>query len=148
MLLPTAVPDSTLLTYDEMCAFFGNGLESEMTYNQGNSLVRYIAEKYGEKALEQIKDGLKSPWILDMDPAFEKATGKDGHELYREWKAALEAQYGAIAAAIAPTAIEGHKVSKGGYLNLYPAWRPGTETLYWATNQGHDFGQLTLVKLS
>jgi Tol biopolymer transport system component len=147
MLLRSAVLDSTLLTYDEMCAFFGNGLESEMVYNQGNSLVRYIAEAYGEKALEQVADGLKSPWILDMDPAFEKATGRDGHELYREWKAALETHYGATAAEIAPTAIEGHKVSAGGYLNLYPAWRPGTETLYWASNRGRDFGQLTLVKL-
>jgi Tol biopolymer transport system component len=148
MLLRAAVLDSTLLTYDEMGSFGGNGLESEMVYNQGNSLVRYIATQYGEDALEQITRGLRSPWLIDMDSALEKATGKSGRELYQEWKAALEAEYGAVAAEIAKTAVPGHKVSNGGYLNLYPRWRPSTETLYWATNRGRDYGQLTLVKLS
>jgi Tol biopolymer transport system component len=148
MLLRTAVLDSTLLSYDKMGSFGGNGLESEMVYNQGNSLVRYIATQYGEDALEEITRGLRSPWLFDMDSALEKATGQSGRELYREWKAALEAEYGAVAARIAPAAIEGRKVSRGGYLNLYPCWRPGTETLYWATNRGRDYGQLTLVKLA
>jgi Tol biopolymer transport system component len=147
MLLRTHVLDGTLLTLDEMGGFGGTGLESEMVYNQGNSLVRHIAAEYGEEALGEIARGLRSLLLLDMDRAFKGATGKSGQELYDEWKADLEKQYGKLQAEIAPSAIEGQAVSDGGYLNLYPGWRPGTTTVYWASNSGQDYGSLTLVKL-
>ncbi len=147
MLLRAAALDGTLLTYDQMGGFGGTGLESEMIYNQGNSLVRFIAKQYGEEALETITKGLKSIWQIDMDRAFKAATGKDGGQLYAEWKASITAEYEALAAEIAPTAIEGTVVSSGGYLNLYPAWQPETGALYWASNEGRDYGQLTLVKI-
>ncbi len=147
MLLRMAALDGTLLTYDQMGGFGGTGLESEMIYNQGHSLVRFIADRYGEEALEEITAGLKSIWRLDMDGAFKSATGKDGGELYAEWKEAITADYQRLATEMAPRSIEGTTVSDGGYLNLYPAWQPETAALYWASNRGRDYGQLTLVKL-
>jgi len=147
MLLRAATLDDALLTFDAMGGFGGTGLESELAYNQGNSLVRYIAEHYGEEALATITRGLRTIWLLDMDRAFKAATGKTGHELHDEWRADLVRRYGEIRTEIAPAAIDGSTVSDGGYLNLYPAWRPGTSTLYWASNRGQDFGTLTAVEL-
>lgn len=149
MLLRMAVLDGTLLSFDAMGGFGGNGLESELAYNQGNSLVRFIAERYGEKALESITRGLRSLWLLDMDRAFEAATEKSGGELYDEWKTDIAGRYGEVRAAIEPALIDGNRVSDGGYLNLYPSWRPGgtSPTLYWASNRGNDFGALTAVAL-
>jgi Tol biopolymer transport system component len=147
MLLRAATLDDALLTFDAMGGFGGTGLESELTYNQGNSLVRYIAEHYGEEAVAEIARGLRSIFLLDMDRAFKGATGKSGQELYDEWKSDLVRRYGEVKAEIAPQAIEGSTVSDSGYLNLFPAWRPGTSTLYWASNRGEDFGSLTAVEL-
>ncbi|MGD8394761.1 MAG: hypothetical protein PVF43_04725, partial [Candidatus Eiseniibacteriota bacterium] len=146
MLLRAATLEGKLLTYEQMGDLDKNGLEAELVYNHGNSLVRWIAAHYGEESLRAICRELARFWRLDEESAFETVTGKSAHELYTAWKADLERGYGEVAAEIRPEAILGEAVSDGGYLNLYPSFRPGTEELYWVTNAGHDFGATSLVR--
>ncbi|MCK4350386.1 MAG: biopolymer transporter Tol, partial [Candidatus Krumholzibacteria bacterium] len=49
MLLRVATLEDKLLTIDEIGVFDKNSLESEMVYNQGFSLVRFIADEFGRE---------------------------------------------------------------------------------------------------
>jgi hypothetical protein len=146
MILRMATLDGTILTYDQMTDLDKNGLEAEMVYNHGNGFVRWIAERYGEEKLGEIARGLSKFWAVSEQGAFKDATGKSASELYADWKADLEREYGEVRATIEPDAVLGTATSEGGYLNLYPRYRAGTGELYWVTNQGSDYGSVRLVR--
>ncbi len=146
MIVRVAALDGTLLTYDEMSLFKGT-LCSEMVYDHGFSMTRYIAREYGEASLREIIEGLRSPFRLTPEGAFEKATGKSGAELYREWRAEVEATAEAQAARVRPTERSGtpFEGDQAGTYNIHPLFSPDGRRLAWISNGGSPFHRGSLV---
>src|SRR5207249_7432638 len=100
MILRMYALDNTMLTWNEMSVFGKTSLGNESSYNAGFAFVRYIGERYGDDKLEAISRNLSSLGAVTIDGAIEKATGKNGKDLYEEWKDYLRKEYAARAAAV------------------------------------------------
>jgi Tol biopolymer transport system component len=147
MLLRTATLNDQLLSIDEMGVFGKNSLGAEMVYNQGYSLVRYIADQYGDDKLSELTQALSSWRNITFNGACKKVIGIDEGRLYRDWKAALEARYGKIASERAEGASEGRIIADKGFLNLFPVSGDRGD-IFFLSNQGRDFSELDLVQIS
>lgn len=94
MLLRIAALSDGILDLNYMHDFADNSLEAELgPYTQGFSLVRYIDEKFGPKAVPEIWHELSKPYRATLSGALEKVIGMDEDSLYREWKSATVAHY-------------------------------------------------------
>jgi WD40 repeat protein len=140
MLLRSATLSGRLLSYEEMGYFGKTSLESEMVYNQGFSLTKYIADHAGgPEALSKISAGMKSPFPIAFNRALKKATGKSGNEWYRLWKAHLEQEYSALQNRITPTVAPTDTVPTTGSVNLFPRLSPDGRSVAFISNQGRDY---------
>lgn len=146
MLLRQAALSHRLLSFDDMAYFGKTSLESEGVYNQGFSLTRYVVKQTGDwKALQRISHELAGPMPLTIDAAMKRATGKSGNDWYREWKASLEQEYGALRNRLSPTMTRADTLPVQGYVNLYPRLSPDGKNVAFISNQKRDyFGQSSL----
>ena len=147
MVLRMATLEDNLLTFSEMGVFGQNTLKAEMTYNQGFSLVRYISERYGSEALEKLMRAMGKPWRINFGSALKKTIHLSGGKLYQEWRDHLRQHYSAETAGIRDSLVQGEKLTKGGFLNLYPTWSPDGKKLAYLSNKGKDYYQLTLYTM-
>ncbi|MDZ7266160.1 MAG: DPP IV N-terminal domain-containing protein [candidate division KSB1 bacterium] len=146
MLLRTAVVEDKLLTYSEMNVFGKNSIGSERVYNQGYSLVTYLAGKHGAAVLQQIAANMRSPLRFSFDSAIKKATGKSGGQIYDEWKKHLQQTYAQQLRAIQGQVVAGELLQAKGSGNFYPRWSPDGSRLAYLSNAGADYlGQTALV---
>jgi len=146
MMLRTAVIEGKMLTYSEMNSFGKNSIGSERVYNQGYSFSGYIAERYGLEALKKISNNMRSLLRFSFDSAIDKAVGKSGAELYREWKKYLEEKYAAQLRDIQAHKVEGELLQPKGSANFFPRWSPDGKFVAFLTNAGADYlGQTVLV---
>ncbi len=93
MILRSYALDGNLLTWKQMAVFGKTSLGNESSYNAGFAFVSYLARKYGESVLNDISRNLGRLPELSIDNAIERAVGKDGEEVYDEWKAEITQQY-------------------------------------------------------
>jgi hypothetical protein len=93
MILRSYVLDSSMLSWEEMAVFGKTSLGNESSYNAGFAFVAYLSQKYGEEALAEITRNLSSLSVWTIGAAIEKATGKDGDEVYDEWVRDLTREY-------------------------------------------------------
>jgi hypothetical protein len=147
MLLRMATLEDRLLTLDEMGVFDKNSLEAEMVYNQGFSLVRFIAERHGFNKLAELTNALSSVHRLSFDGACRSVLDFSEGELYRTWREALEERYGAFETALEVNERRGEPVTLKGFLNLYPIG-DGRGGLYFLSNRGEDYSDLQLVRMT
>lgn len=146
MLLRTAVLEDQMLTFSAMGSFGKNSIGNERAYNQGFSLVSYMAEKYGLETLVKASHAMKSPLRFSFSGALKKATGKSGNELYSEWQAHLQGTYAERTAVIRDNLIAGRIIEPNGIGNFYPVWSPDGRSVAYLTSGGRDFlSQTTLV---
>ena len=61
-----------------------------MVYDHGFSLVRYIALEYGPESIKQISGQMGKPTRMSIDGALKNVTGRDGNQLYADWRQHLE----------------------------------------------------------
>lgn len=145
MLLRSATIEGELLTIDEMGVFAKNSLEAEMVYNQGFSLVRFIAERYGSESVAQLAEALSSVYRLGFNGACRKVLGISQSMLYRSWRGELERQYGTFASGVEHNLREGTPVFEEGFMNLYPVADENGGILF-LSNRGGDYAELDLVQ--
>ncbi len=62
-----------------------------LTYAQGYSLVSYIAEAYGKKAIAEILDNFAKYRVFEY--ALKRSLGVDERQLYRDWEAKTRGYY-------------------------------------------------------
>jgi len=147
MILRMASLENNLLTFSEMGVFGQNTMKGEMTYNQGFSLVRYIAERYGSETLERLMRSMRKPWRIGFDSALKKTLNLSGPKLYQDWKGYLKEKYLEETEEIREKLIKGEKLTQGGFLNLYSTWSPDGKKLAYLSNKGKDYYQLTLYTM-
>jgi Tol biopolymer transport system component len=93
MILRSYALSGTMLSWQEMGVFGKNSLGNESSYNAGFAFVSYIARTYGDEKLNEISRNLSTLTRVSIDGAIERALGKDGEEVYNEWRGQLLHEY-------------------------------------------------------
>jgi Tol biopolymer transport system component len=142
MILRSYALDGNMLTWNEMGVFGKTSLGNESAYNSGFALTRYIAQRYGEDKLREITKALGKWKNFTIDAAFKDVLGKDGNEIYNEWKEYITADYKKRMEGVIATKIEGEQAAATGFGNFYPSFSPdGSKFLYISNKTADYFGQ-------
>jgi Tol biopolymer transport system component len=147
MLMRMYMLDDKMLTWNEMCVFGKTSLGNESSYNAGFSLVRYIAEHYGEDKLAEISRNLSSITALTIDGAIEKATGKTGKQIYDEWKEYLQRDYKSRTLSVKENLQAGEVIADVGFGNFYPTFSPDGKSIAYVSNKEADYFGLSSLYL-
>lgn len=146
MILRSYVLDDNMLSWNEMGQFSSiTSLKAESIYNSGFALTRYIAWKYGEDKLRSVTNSLGDLTNFSIDKSFRKNLGKDGKEIYNEWKSYLKKDYGERLAAVKNNVIDGEIITKSGFANYYPKFSPDGKKIAYLTNGDFDYGMTSLT---
>lgn len=139
MILRSYVLDDNMLTWNQMGVFGKTSLGNESVYNAGFALTRYISQKYGEDKLRLITQQLGKFSNFTIDAAFEDVLGKDGNEIYDEWKAYLTKNYKNRIKDVKNNLVEGTHIQKDGFGNFYPIYSNDGSKFYFISNEGEDY---------
>lgn len=143
MILRSYVLDGNMLTWNEMGVFGKTSLGNESVYNSGFSLTTYIAKKYGEGKLREISQKLGKLTNFTIDAAFEDVLGKDGDEIYDEWKAYLTGDYKERIAPVLKDEVKGKIIGEEGFGNFYPVFSKDGKKILYISNKREDYLSLT-----
>ena len=96
MLLRVVAYHQKMLPYKKMTGFIGTDqIGSRLVYEQGHSLIRYIAYQFGpEKIREIIKKYRSFPFSFNL--ALKRAIGLSEKELFAAWKNEVESHYNRV----------------------------------------------------
>ncbi|MBI4721196.1 MAG: PD40 domain-containing protein [Chitinivibrionia bacterium] len=112
-----------------------NGLYA---YKEGQSVMNYIADTYGNEKLLDILSALASS--RNAAAALEKTIGVDSDELSRQWKASLRKHYWPLYAHKSDAEDIGRKltdhVKDHGYYNTKPVLSPDGEYIAFFSDRG------------
>ncbi|VAX17494.1 tolB protein precursor, periplasmic protein involved in the tonb-independent uptake of group A colicins, partial [hydrothermal vent metagenome] len=139
MILRSYVLDNNMLTWNEMGEFGKTSLGNESVYNSGFALTRYISQKYGEDKLRKITQKLGKFGNFTIDAAFKDVLGKDGDEIYDEWKSVLKQSYEKRTAAVKENLVAGEIIFDEGFGNFYPKFTKDGSKFYFISNKGNDY---------
>ncbi|MBI3195543.1 MAG: PD40 domain-containing protein [Ignavibacteriae bacterium] len=147
MILRMYALDSNMLSWNEMAVFGKTSLGNESSYNAGFAFVRYIAERYGQEKIVEISRNLSSLTELTIGGAIKRAVGKDGEEVYNEWREYLQRDYRDRTKNIKATLTPLDTIAFEGFGNFYPAFSPDGKKIAYVSNKQSDyFGQSGLYQ--
>ena len=145
MILRMRVLGDKMLSWEDMGQFASvTTYKAESIYNSGFALTRYIAEKYGEDKLREVSENLGDLTRINSEGAFKKALGKDGSDLYNEWKAYLKQDYKEKVAGIKQLQVEGKIIADVGFANYYPQFSPDGKKITYLSNKEYDYGSTSM----
>ncbi len=139
MILRDRALNDNLLSFTEMNTFGKKGIGNESTYNSGFALCRYIAEKYGPEALQNIISELAKPFQYSVSDAIAHVIGIDGWQLFNDFSEMLIDHYRTIAESVINNEYFGQLLLEKGTANLYPKWSPDGGRIAYLSNQDNDF---------
>ena len=136
-----------LLPYKKMTGYIGTDqIGSRLVYEQGHSLIRYIANRFGhEKIREIIKKYRALP--VSFNVALKRSIGMSEKQLFSAWKKQVESHYDAIYEKHTPLAEIG-KVLKTPLQGNYGArWSPNGMKIAIVGIKDYDDGVTELYLL-
>lgn len=147
MVLRVSVLEDKLLTYDGMNVFSGIGLNGELAYNQGFSMVNYIIEKYGHDAITAMFRESGLVFHQSFKPVIKSVIGISSDDLYEEWKKTVKESYTRQIAKLGRQ-VYGKKLTDAGYSTAYPRWAKDSKEIFFVSNKGQDYSFRSLYKYS
>ena len=147
MHLRTRALEGNLLTWNQMSVFGKTSLDAESVYNHGFGLVRFIAENWGDGALERLSHALSSPFNISFETASRKTLGISGRELYNRWIKSLKEEYEQRASVISENQVSGEMIFNEGFGNIYPSFSPDGKKIGFLSNKGQDYMSLHAFKI-
>jgi len=139
MILRSYALDGKMLTWNQMGVFEKNSLGNESVYNSGFALTKYIAQKYGEDKIQQITAALGKLKNFTIDAAFKDVLGKDGDEIYNEWKNYLTSTYNDRVKDIKANLVVGDTLAFEGFGNFYPVFSADGKKFIYISNKTGDY---------
>jgi Tol biopolymer transport system component len=139
MILRSLTLSNKLLSWDHMYAQTGNrGDDYEKVYNQGFSMVTYLANHYGyEKVVSLLRES-SLVYRLGFDASIKAVLGISGRRLYKEWKDSLEISYKVAIKKIGKQ-VYGKKINKDGFDNSWPKFSPDDKKIFFLSNGKGDY---------
>lgn len=145
MILRCYALDGNMLTWNQMGVFNKTSLGNESVYNSGFALTRYISQKYGEDKLREISYRLGDLFNFTIDAAFEDVLGKDGNEIYNEWKSFLIQDYRERIKDVISNEIKGQLINETGFGNFYPIYSKDGIKIFYVSNKSNDYFSLSSI---
>jgi Tol biopolymer transport system component len=145
MILRMYALDGNMLSWSEMGVFGKTSLGNESSYNAGFALVKYISETYGADEIPKIARNLSRFTALTIDGAIERAIGKNGKDLYDEWREHIVAQYKQRTEPILRNRVEGEMIGSVGFGNFYPAFSADGKKIAYTSNKTADYFGLSSI---
>ncbi len=139
MVLRSYALNGNMLTWNQMGEFDKTSLGNESVYNSGFALTRYISQKYGEDKLEKISRALGKMGVFTIDAAFKDVLGKNGNEIYSEWKNFVTKSYRERMQKVLSDSVEGKIISGIGFGNFYPQYSPDGKKFVYISNKNNDY---------
>ncbi len=139
MVLRCYALDGNMLTWNQMGVFDKTSLGNESVYNSGFALTRYISQKYGEDKLEKISRALGKLGVFTIDAAFKDVLGKDGNQIYGEWRSFVTKSYKERMKKVLADSVEGKIISGVGFGNFYPVYSPDGSKFVYISNKNNDY---------
>ncbi len=139
MILREYALNGNMLTWNEMGEFGKTSLGNESVYNAGFALTRYISQKYGEEKLKEITHALGKITNFTIDAAFKDVLGKDGNEIYNEWKDYLVSDYKKRSAEVMNNLVTGELMDEKGFGNFYPTFSKDGKRFVYISNKSSDY---------
>lgn len=139
MILRSYALEGKMLTWNQMGVFGKTSLGNESVYNSGFALTRYIAQQYGEDKLREVSNALGKWKNFSIDAAFEDVLGKNGDEIYNEWKAFITKSYKDRTSEVLKNLVAGEMIAKEGFGNFYPTYSPDGKKLIYISNKTSDY---------
>ena len=124
MLMRVATYSKSMLPYKKLTGFIGTDqVGSRLVYEQGHSLIRFIAAEFGsDKILEIIKNFRSFP--LSFNLALKKSIGLSEKELFKKWQKKINEHYLTVEANHTPVSEIGQIVSTPFQGNFAARWSP------------------------
>ena len=117
-----------------------------LAYKQGQAMVKYIADKYGERSLGEILR--KGKIHLSMDKAMKTVIGIDQKELWKEFSKEMKRRYWPDIASRKEANEIGkqltHAREDGSYLNEKPTFSPEGDKIAIFTDRS-DYTEIVLI---
>lgn len=135
------------LSWQEMSVFGKNSLGNESVYNSGFSMVRYIAQTYGEERLNDLSRALSKPLRVSFDGAVEEVLGISAEELYDNWVQSETEGYVSFVDARGAESNVGRYIEREGFGNYYPAFSPDGARIAYISTKGADYFSLSSLYL-
>jgi len=146
MILRSYSLDDNMLTWNEMGQFSSiTSLKAESIYNSGFALSQYISRVYGEDKLRSISKSLGDLTNFSVDKAIKVNLGKEGIDLYNEWKAYLKKDYSERISDVKSTKVDGSIIQLDGFANFYPKFSPDGKKIAYLSNGTYDYGTTGLI---
>ena len=137
MIMRTLTLNNALLSWDRMQVFTGRADDFEKVYNHGFSLVKYIAETYGEDKLLAITRESARFGRLVFDNAIRSVLGISGRQLYENWKMHLKRKYTAQVENLGEL-TEDKKLTEAGFNNFFARFSNDGERILFLSNAGSE----------
>lgn len=139
MILRSYALDGKMLTWNQMGVFEKTSLGNESVYNSGFALTSYLSQKYGEAKLREVTKALGKLKNFTVDAAFEDVLGKDGDEIYNEWKTFVTNEYKERTKKVSVNLVTGSLIDSLGFGNFYAAFSSDEKKIYYISNQSSDY---------
>ncbi len=139
MVLRCYALSGNMLTWNQMGVFDKTSLGNESVYNAGFALTRYISQKYGEEKLEEISHDLGKFGVFTIDAAFKDALGKDGIQVYNEWRDFITDSYRKRSEAVLSNQVTGKEITGVGFGNFLPEFSPDGTRFSYISNKDADY---------
>jgi Tol biopolymer transport system component len=145
MILRSYALDGNMLTWNQMGVFDKTSLGNESVYNSGYALTRYISQRYGEDKLREVTVALGKIKNFSIDAAFKDVLGKDGNEIYNEWKDYITKSYKERIKDVQNNLVVGDTLAAIGFGNFYPSFSSDGKKCLYISNKSADYMSLSSV---
>ncbi len=139
MILRSYALNGNMLTWNQMGVFDKTSLGNESVYNAGFALTRYLSQKYGEDKLREITKALGKPFNFTIDAAFKDVLGKDGNQIYDEWKNFVTEGYEKRSKKVLENLVTGDEIRDVGFGNFFPTFSPDGSKFAYISNKTSDY---------
>ena len=143
MMLRMAVLEDDLLSYENMGVFGKDGHHSEMIYNHGFALLKYVGETYGD---DKVRALVETRPILNFKSTIKQVVGVSANQLYRDWHAHLQERHGRLLDSVRTSGEhEGDLLYDGGSLDYNPVYSPDGGRVAFLSNGDSDYALTRLM---
>ena len=147
MLVRVVAYHHKLLPYKKLTGYIGTDeIGSRLVYEQGNSLIRYIAHKFGHEKIREIITRFRN-YTISFNLALKRSIGMTENELFSAWKKEIDAHYDQIYNEYSAV-TETEKILKTPFQGNYGVrWSPDGKTIAIVGIKEYDEGVQELYLL-